>query len=187
MSSFSSSSLLLLIVVIARRTAFFRARSAQFFKNAWVLLVHQHQLFKHLFESLFVDRFPCMIETAYSSSTNSSTTGLSTRPIAVAANPATKTYYERMTASVSPIPPSAERPQCNQNRQHPVWYQNTFPDDETTTMTITITMSIRHPLAQIVLFAHAKHGSILWEIARLLWENPSVVGCWVRQEESAGA
>ena len=63
--------------------------------------------------------------TTHSPTTNSSTAGLSTRPIAVAAtrfrplseqHPATNTHDERMTASVSPIAPGAGRPQCNRNR-----------------------------------------------------------------------
>ena len=39
----------------------------------------------------------------------------------------------------------------------------------TTKMIFTITMSIRHPLAQPFLVVHAMHGSILWKIARCLW------------------
>ena len=63
-------------------------------------------------------------------------------------HPATKTYHERMTASVSPIPPSAERPQRNPKLQ--CGCKNTFPDDEAeaAAMTVTITMSIHHPSAQ---------------------------------------
>ena len=44
--------------------------------------------------------------------------------------------------------------------KHQVWFPNTFPDDETATKIITITMSIRHPLAQLFLFVYAMHGSI---------------------------
>ena len=84
--------------------------------------------------------------TIDSATAKSSTTGLSARPIAVA------------TTRFLPL-----------SESHPRHCRNTFPDDETTTMIFTITMSIRHPLAQPFLVVHAMHGSILWKIARCLW------------------
>ena len=44
------------------------------------------------------------------------------------------------------------------------------PDDETTTMIVTITMSIRHRWLSLFLFVCAKLGSILWKSARSLRE-----------------
>ena len=63
--------------------------------------------------------------TVCSGTPKSSATGLSTRSIADAAT------------RFRPLP-----------EPHPAHCRNTFPDGETTTMIITITMSIRHPLAQ---------------------------------------
>ena len=57
----NGDSSLFLLVVFARRTTFFHKRSAQFFKNACVLVVNQQLLFKHMFGSLSVDRFLFMI------------------------------------------------------------------------------------------------------------------------------
>ena len=95
--------------------------------------------------------------TSYSATTKSSTSGLSTRPIAVAAtrfrplsesHSATKTYCERTTAT---HPTKRGEITMQPKPRNPVWFQNTLPDDETTTMIITITMSIRHPSAQFFL------------------------------------
>ena len=74
--------------------------------------------------------------------------------------------------------------------KNPVWFQNTFPDDDTTTMIITITISIRHPLARFFcLFVFTKHGRILWKIARFLSENCTflatpLAGCAERSRRS---
>ena len=139
--------------------------------------------------------------TTCSATANSSTAVLSTRPFAVAATrfhplseprPATKTSYERMTATVFPTPPSAERPQSNRNRKNQVWFQNT------TTMIITITLSICHPLAQLFCTSNQSMegscgqlrvscGKVHISCTISCGEIHSVVGFLVRQEESAGA
>ena len=149
------------------------------FKNAWVLLVNQQQVFKHMFESLSADRFPFMMEPNILQQRKSSTTGLSTRPLAVAATrfhplsePQPETYYEGMTASLSPIPPGAERPQCNRNQKTSSVVSNHFPrrrDYAEDDHGHDVDYGIRW--LSLFLFVYAKHGSILWKSARFLWDK----------------